>query len=123
MPTKPADKAGPKRRRASARFSPSEEFEAALEAAAQRQVGEALSRRCGQMKIDDLVLRAILAANAIDHDLPTADFAKVVTAMLGELVAGGAVAGKLPSDARLESIIVRYLKTGLVKETSDRDPI
>ena len=75
------------------------------------------------MNIDDLVLRAIRAANTVDHDLPTAEFAKVVTAMLAELVAGGAVAGALPSDARLESIVMRHLKVGSADRPGDDDPI
>ena len=110
MPKKSIPPEKQKRRRASARFSPAEDFDAALDAAAHRQVGEALHRRWAQMNIDDLVLRAIRAANAVNHDLPTAEFAKVVTAMLAELVAGGAVGGALPSDARLESIVTRHLK-------------
>lgn len=123
MPNKPVDTSKPRRRRASARFSPSDDFEAALGAAAHRQVGEALHRRWAQMNIDDLVLRAIRAANAVDHDLPTADFARVVTAMLAELVACGAVEGELPSDARLEAIVTRHLKTGSAGKTSEDDPI
>ncbi len=123
MAKEPTNTTAQKRRRASARFSPSDEFEVALDAAAHRQVGEALNRRWAQMKIDDLVLRAIRAANAIDHDLPTADFAKVVTAMLTELVAGGAVSGQLPSNARLEAIVVRQLKADSIGTPSDDDPI
>lgn len=123
MPNKSVTSGKPKRRRASARFSPAEDFDAALDAAAHRQVGEALHRRWAQMNIDDLVLRAIRAANAVDHDLPTAEFAKVVTAMLAELVAGGAVAGALPSDARLESIVMRHLKVGSADRPSDGDPV
>ncbi len=123
MPNKSVTSGKPKRRRASARFSPAEDFDAALDAAANRQVGEALHRRWAQMNIDDLVLRAIRAANAVDHDLPTAEFAKVVTAMLAELVTGGAVAGELPSDTRLESIVLRHVRAGTATKHRDDDPI
>ncbi len=123
MPNKSAPPEKPKRHRASARFSPAEDFDAALDAAAHRQIGEALHRRWAQMNIDELVLRAIRAANAVDHDLPTAEFAKVVTAMLAELVAGGTVAGALPSDARLESVVTRHLKARSADGAGDDDPI
>lgn len=123
MPKKPTDPAKPRRRRASARFSPAQDFEAALDAAAHRQVGEALHRRWAQMNIDDLVLRAIRAANAVDHDLPIDAFAKVVTAMLAEVVAGGAVEGELPSDTRLEAIVARHLKAGSAGKAFEDDPI
>ncbi len=123
MPQKSTPPETQKRRRASVRFSPNEDFDAALDAAAHRQVGEALHRRWAQMNIDDLVLRAIRAANAVNHDLPTAEFAKVVTAMLAELVAGGAVDGALPSDARLESIVTRHLKSRSADVAGNDDPI
>lgn len=123
VPNKSVPPEKPKRRRASARFSATEDFDAALDAAAHRQVGEALHRRSAQMNIDDLVLRAIRAANSVGHDLPPAEFAKVVTAMLVELVAGRAVAGELPSDTRLQSIVLRHVKTSSVGNTGDDDPI
>lgn len=74
------------------------------------------------MNIDDLVLRAIMAANAVDHDLPPAEFASVVTAMLADLVSGGALAGELPSETRLESIVLRHVKAAAARKTYD-DPI
>lgn len=117
MPNKSAPSA-PERRRVSAHFSPSDEFDAALDAAAHRQIGEAIHRRWAQMNIDGLVLRAIQAANKVDHDLTVPDFAKAVTAMLTEIVANGAVIGKLPSDERLEAIVLRHLNSNGVKGQS-----
>lgn len=123
MPNKSVTSGKPKRRRASARFSPAEDFDAALDAAAHRQVGEAMHRRWAQMNIDDLVLRAIMAASSVDHDLSSAEFAKVVTAMLTDLVSGGALAGELPSSARLESIVLRHIRAGTGTKPRDDDPI
>lgn len=109
------------RQRASTRFSPADDFDAALAAAAGRHVGETLDRRRRQMKLDELVVRAIRAANAVEHDLSVAEFAKTITAMLTDLVSNGIVDGVLPSDTRLAAIVAGHIKTKPVAE--DGDPI
>jgi hypothetical protein len=100
-----------RRSRASTGFTLGERFDDALRKAAVDQIARVREERDRQVKIDDLVVSAIRAANeaAGDTKLTVVELATAVNMILAQLVDEGVVAGVLPPSERVRGLVKKVV--------------
>lgn len=98
--------------RASSSFVLEDRFDQTLAASAAKRVGELLASRAQRTDLDDLVLKAIKAANACASDMTPQELAVAVNAILKDLVAENAIGGVLPSDDRISAVVKQHITAG-----------